>query len=152
MRLLDKDASLRCWAAGIMLPGRHCKEIGPSRCLLRHVACSTGERPGNFSQRAPTDSRCAAIASMLQTDPAERHMLDGPTEAPGRLWLAGWNRRVGWVSTCLGAATGLILGLWSFDGPFAVPGWLGAYDQTGRRLARLGHIAFFGLGILNILV
>jgi hypothetical protein len=63
-----------------------------------------------------------------------------------------WNRRIGWLSACLGAASGLILGLWSFDGPFAVPGWLGDYDQTGRRLARLGHIAFFGLGILNVLI
>jgi hypothetical protein len=44
------------------------------------------------------------------------------------------------------------MGLWSFDGPFAVPVWLGEYDQTARRLARLGHIAFFGLGILNVLV
>src|SRR5206468_3280545 len=49
-------------------------------------------------------------------------------------------------------ATGLILGLWSFDGPLAVPAWLGEYDQTSRRLARLGHIAFFGLGIINVLL
>src|SRR5262249_61232451 len=62
-----------------------------------------------------------------------------------------WNRRIGWVSLCLGAGAGLILGLWSFDGPIAVPAWLGEYDQTARRLARLGHIAFFGLGILNLL-
>src|SRR5205823_1345599 len=63
-----------------------------------------------------------------------------------------WNRRIGWASACVGAASGLILGLWSFDGPFTVPEWLGEYDQVGRRLARLGHIAFFGLGILNILM
>jgi hypothetical protein len=63
-----------------------------------------------------------------------------------------WNRRVGWLCTCLGAASGLVMGLWSFDGPLAVPGWLGEYDQTARRLARLGHIAFFGLGILNVLL
>jgi hypothetical protein len=44
------------------------------------------------------------------------------------------------------------MGLWSFDGPLPIPGWLGEYDQTARRLARLGHIAFFGLGILNLLV
>ena len=42
--------------------------------------------------------------------------------------------------------------MWSFDGPFPVPDWLGEYDQTARRLARLGHIAFFGLGILNLLL
>ena len=51
-----------------------------------------------------------------------------------------------------GAVTGLILGLWSFDGPIPVPEFLGNYLDTSRRLARLGHIAFFGLGILNILL
>ena len=62
------------------------------------------------------------------------------------------NRAVGWSSLALGAVTGLILGLWSFDGPMAVPEWLGGYGDTSRRLARLGHIAFFGLGILNLLL
>ena len=62
------------------------------------------------------------------------------------------NRVVGWASLAVGAGTGLILGLWSFDGPFAVPAWLGAYGDVSRRLARLGHIAFFGLGILNLLL
>jgi len=63
-----------------------------------------------------------------------------------------WNRLIGWTSTAVGAATGLILGLWSFDGPVAVPAWLGEYGDTSRRLVRLGHIAWFGLGILNILL
>ncbi|MBT5874026.1 MAG: hypothetical protein HOH43_11465 [Candidatus Latescibacteria bacterium] len=44
------------------------------------------------------------------------------------------------------------MGLWSFDGPLPVPSWLGEYGDTSRRLARLGHIACFGLGILNILI
>lgn len=62
------------------------------------------------------------------------------------------NRQIGWVCAALGAFTGLIMGLWSFDGPVTVPGWLGEYSATARRLARLGHIAFFGLGILNLLL
>jgi hypothetical protein len=62
------------------------------------------------------------------------------------------NRRIGWASIFVGVATGSILGLWSFDGPVAVPEWLGAYDATARRLVRLGHIAFLGLGILDILL
>lgn len=61
-----------------------------------------------------------------------------------------WNRRIGWTSAAVGGITGLILGLWSFDGPFPVPGFLGEYGDTSRRLVRLGHIAFFGLGILNL--
>jgi hypothetical protein len=52
----------------------------------------------------------------------------------------------------VGIATGLVLGLWSFDGPVPVPAWLGQYGDTPRRLARLGHIAFLGLGILNLLL
>src|SRR6266852_9434717 len=63
-----------------------------------------------------------------------------------------WNRRVGWVSACLGAATGMVMGLWSFDGPLPPPPWLGEYGETARRLARLGHIALFGLGILDLLL
>ena len=66
--------------------------------------------------------------------------------------MANSNRFVGWVSLAVGAGTGLILGLWSFDGPMAVPAWIGEYGDTSRRLVRLGHIAFFGLGILNILL
>ena len=62
------------------------------------------------------------------------------------------NRIVGWVSLATGVGTGLVLGLWSFDGPVPTPAWLGDYGETARRLVRLGHIAFFGLGVLNILI
>ena len=62
------------------------------------------------------------------------------------------NRAVGWTSLAVGVATGLVMGLWSFDGPLPTPAWLGAYADLPRRLARLGHIAFIGLGILNILL
>ncbi len=62
------------------------------------------------------------------------------------------NRRVGWCCAVMGALSGLVMGLWSFDGPVATPGWLGDYGATPRRLARLGHIAFFGLGMLNLLL
>ncbi|HXW06408.1 MAG TPA: hypothetical protein VD833_14315 [Vicinamibacterales bacterium] len=62
------------------------------------------------------------------------------------------NRSVGWASMAVGVATGLVMGLWSFDGPLPVPTWLGDYGDTPRQLARLGHIAFLGLGILNLLL
>jgi hypothetical protein len=62
------------------------------------------------------------------------------------------NRSIGWASLAVGVATGLVMGLWSFDGPLPTPPWLGEYGDTPRRLARLGHIAFLGLGILNILL
>ncbi len=62
------------------------------------------------------------------------------------------NRLVGWTSMAVGATTGLMMGLWSFNGPMDTPTWLGEYADVSRRLARLGHIAFFGLGILNVLL
>jgi len=49
----------------------------------------------------------------------------------------------------IGAAFGMVLGLWSFDGPLPAP-W--AYDDAARRLMRLSHIAFFGLGFANLLL
>jgi uncharacterized membrane protein YiaA len=62
------------------------------------------------------------------------------------------NRVVGWTSLAVGVAVGLVMGLWSFDGPLQPPGWLGEYAGTSRRLARLGHIAFIGLGLIDILI
>ena len=62
------------------------------------------------------------------------------------------NRTIGWFSLAAGIATGLVMGLWSFDGPMPAPAWLGDYGDTSRRLARLGHIAFVGLGLINILL
>lgn len=72
---------------------------------------------------------------------------DIPSEARVSLNLA-----VGWCSLAVGAITGLVLGIWSFGGPIPVPEWIGEYDTLPRRLLRLGHIAFFGLGVLNIML
>ena len=35
------------------------------------------------------------------------------------------NRTIGWSSMALGAATGLVMGMWSFAGPVPVPEMLG---------------------------
>lgn len=61
-------------------------------------------------------------------------------------------RLIGLTSLLLGAVSGGILGLWSFDGPVRPPELLQDYTAVGRRLMRLGHIAFFGLGILNLVL
>ena len=61
-------------------------------------------------------------------------------------------RVVAWLSLAAGAATGLIMGLWSFDAPLAAPAWIGDYGDTPRRLLRFGHIAYFGLAILALLL
>jgi hypothetical protein len=68
------------------------------------------------------------------------------------VWLVEQNRVVGWWSLAAGATTGLVLGLWSFGGPVPIPGWVGDYGDLSRRFLRLGHIAFFGLGLLNVMM
>jgi hypothetical protein len=62
------------------------------------------------------------------------------------------NRLVGWASLAAGVGVGLVMGLWSFDGPLQPPAWIGEYTDTSRRLVRLGHIAFLGLGFIDILI
>lgn len=53
---------------------------------------------------------------------------------------------VGWVAMLLGAASGAVLGLF-----FHRDGWAGGYASFRRRMLRLGHISFFGIGFLNFL-
>ena len=62
------------------------------------------------------------------------------------------NRVVGWASLAICVGVGLVMGLWSFDGPVQTPAWIGEYTDTSRRLIRLGHIAFIGLGLIDILI
>ncbi len=62
------------------------------------------------------------------------------------------NRAVGFTSLLVGVASGMILGLWSFGGPIPVPEAIGDYGDLPRRLLRLGHIAFFGLGLINLTI
>ncbi len=56
------------------------------------------------------------------------------------------NLVAGWCGFLAGAASGALIGL-----AFHREEWLGGYGSFRRRLLRLGHIAFFGLGLINIL-
>ena len=51
-----------------------------------------------------------------------------------------------WAGFVCGALSGAAIGLW-----FHKDDWLGGYSSYPRRLLRLGHISFFGLGLLNAL-
>jgi hypothetical protein len=53
---------------------------------------------------------------------------------------------VAWVAMLGGALSGAILGLF-----FARNEWAGGYASFRRRMLRLGHISFFGIGFLNLL-
>lgn len=59
---------------------------------------------------------------------------------------AHFNLILGWTSMVAGAISGATLGLFFHD-----ERWMGGYASFRRRLMRLGHVAFFGLGILNVL-
>ena len=56
------------------------------------------------------------------------------------------NLLIGWISMVAGATSGAVIGLF-----FHKENWMGGYGSLRRRMIRLGHIAFFGLGILNVL-
>lgn len=55
------------------------------------------------------------------------------------------NLLMAWTWILAGFASGAWLGL-----GFARETWLGGYSSFRRRLYRLGHIAFFGLGFVNL--
>ena len=51
-----------------------------------------------------------------------------------------------WLWILLGFVSGMTLGMF-----FHGENWLGGYTSFRRRMYRLGHISFFGLGALNLL-
>ncbi|MBK5259257.1 MAG: hypothetical protein JJE51_06670 [Thermoanaerobaculia bacterium] len=60
--------------------------------------------------------------------------------------LVQFNLLAGWTSMIAGAVSGAAIGLF-----FHNETWLGGYASLRRRMLRLGHISFFGLGIINVL-
>lgn len=56
------------------------------------------------------------------------------------------NLVMAWAWILGGFVSGMVLGL-----GFHRDGWLGGYGSFRRRLYRLGHISFFGLGTVNLL-
>lgn len=55
------------------------------------------------------------------------------------------NLQLAWVLILVGLLTGVPIGLC-----FHREDWLGGYGSWRRRLVRLGHIALFGTGLLNV--
>lgn len=51
-----------------------------------------------------------------------------------------------WLWILAGFGSGMVIGL-----KFQDENWLGGYASFKRRMYRLGHISFFGLGALNLL-
>ena len=55
------------------------------------------------------------------------------------------NILAGWIGFLAGVIAGLVSGLFFHDETF-----LGGYTSWSRRLTRLGHVSFFGLGLINL--
>lgn len=55
------------------------------------------------------------------------------------------NIAAAWIGFALGCISGAIPGLFFHD-----QDWLGGYTSWPRRLIRLAHISFFGIGFLNL--
>jgi len=55
------------------------------------------------------------------------------------------NIAAAWVSILLGVVMGAGMGIF-----FHGEDWLGGYGSWPRRMIRLGHISFFGVGLLNL--
>jgi hypothetical protein len=53
--------------------------------------------------------------------------------------------RAGWLGMLGGVLSGAVMGIF-----FLKPNWMGGYGSQQRRLVRLGHISFFGIGLLNL--
>jgi hypothetical protein len=60
--------------------------------------------------------------------------------------LLHWNLVFAWGAILCGFISGMGMGLF-----FHRDDWLGGYGSWKRRLYRLGHISFFGLGFANLL-
>ncbi len=56
------------------------------------------------------------------------------------------NLLLAWLWILLGFVSGMALGMFFHD-----ENWLGGYGSFQRRMYRLGHISFFGLGAVNLL-
>jgi hypothetical protein len=60
--------------------------------------------------------------------------------------IAGLNLLAGWLGMLGGVVSGATVGLF-----FHRDEWMGGYASFRRRMTRLGHISFFGLGFINLM-
>jgi hypothetical protein len=89
-------------------------------------------------------------ASFLSINPAGRDRVKlGQLNKTGLLMspsIAHLNLLLAWIWILLGFVSGFALGV-----NFHEEKWLGGYASHRRRLYRLGHISFFGLGLANLM-
>src|SRR4026208_1645819 len=76
----------------------------------------------------------------INRPPAKPGIVRGVMKPPELNLLFAW----AWIAA--GFASGLVMGLF-----FNREQWLGGYTSLKRRLFRLAHISFFGLGAINLM-
>ena len=60
--------------------------------------------------------------------------------------IVSLNILAGWLGVLGGIVSGALIGMF-----FHRDDWMGGYSSFRRRMTRLGHISFFGLGFLNLM-
>ena len=61
------------------------------------------------------------------------------------IYMEKLNLLTGWISIFVCFLSGAVQGLF-----FYKENWLGGYSSWTRRMTRLGHISFFGIGVINL--
>ena len=74
-----------------------------------------------------------------------RHCRCQASCVPDAIAIPDLNLWAAWLGFAGGVASGAVIGLF-----FHEEGYAGGYGSWRRRLTRLGHIAFFGIGLLNL--
>ena len=72
--------------------------------------------------------------------------FNGPSGRKTTMEIASLNLLAGWLGMLGGVISGAAIGLF-----FHRDEWMGGYLSFRRRMARLGHISFFGLGFINLM-
>jgi len=60
--------------------------------------------------------------------------------------IASLNLLAGWIAVLGGVVSGAVIGLF-----FHRDEWMAGYSSFRRRMTRLGHISFWGLGLVNVM-
>ncbi len=63
-----------------------------------------------------------------------------------------WAAAVGWCLIAFSMTAGMLMGMYAFDGPFAVPPIIGQYNSFARRLTRLAHSYWIVQGMTAIFI
>ncbi len=115
--------------------------------------------PGGWSLICGAIGMPLILAAACFTTVSLKYLLIFPATAVSigvfvGLWLAiregALLEQAGWMLIAGSIGFGLLMGLYSFDGPLPTPEFIGDYNELARRLIRLAHSYAIVLGMLSI--